>query len=128
MHKGRILLVDDDPNVTYILGMILKLNDFDVYPYTDPEVALADFRKDRFDLLLLDIRMPEMTGFELYRKMKEIDKSAKVCFITDYSKEYLQEFKRSFPELADENFANKPAVPTDLLKIVGAILVDSDGK
>lgn len=118
MHKRLILLVDDDPNVTYILGMMLKLNDFDVHAYTDPEVALADFRKDKFDLLLLDIRMPETTGFELYRKMKEIDRTARVCFMTNYAKEYLLEFRKSFPELGDKNFVNKPAVALDLLKIV----------
>ncbi len=119
MNKRRILLVDDDPNTTYILSMMLKLNDFDVHPYTDPEAALTDFRKDQFDLLLLDIRMPGMTGFELYRKMKEIDRSARVCFMTSYAKEYLQEFRKSFPDLADKDFVNKPAVASDLLKIIG---------
>ena len=128
MHKRRILLVDDDPNITYILGMMLKLNDFDVHPFTDPEAALADFGKDKFDLLLLDVRMPKMTGFELYRKMKEIDRNAKVCFVTSYAKEYLQEFKKSFPELADENFANKPTVTSDLLKIVEECFRSTDSK
>jgi CheY-like chemotaxis protein len=68
--------------------------------------------------MLLDVRMPEMTGFELYRKMKEIDGNARVCFMTNYAKEDLQEFRKSFPELAEENFASKPAVVSDLLKIL----------
>jgi DNA-binding response OmpR family regulator len=98
--------------------MMLKLNDFDVYPYTEPGAALAAFRKGQFDLLLLDVRMPVMTGFELYRKIKEIDENVRVCFMTNYLREYVEEFRKSFPELGDKNFAAKPAAVLDLLKIV----------
>jgi DNA-binding response OmpR family regulator len=82
--KKRILLVDDDPNASYILSMILKLNDFDVIPYMDPEKALGDFGKELYDLLLLEVTMSKMNGFELYRKMREMDHHIKVCFMTNY--------------------------------------------
>jgi CheY-like chemotaxis protein len=118
MRKRRILLVDDDPNTTYILGMMLKLNGFDVYPYTDPEAALASFRRGQFDLLLLDVRIPAMNGFELYRKIRYIDEKIDVCFMTNYSKEYVQEFTKSFPELGHNHLVEKPAAAADLLKIV----------
>lgn len=116
--KRRIFLVDDDPNTTYILGMILKLNDFEVYPYTDPAVALASFRRGQCDLVLLDVRMPGMTGFELYRKMKQIDENARVCFMTNYAREYLSEFAKSIPEIDRKNLVEKPVATADLLKIV----------
>jgi len=51
-------------------------------------VALSNFKPDIYDLLLLDIKMPNMTGFELYRKLKEIDSKVKVCFITAYETHY----------------------------------------
>jgi CheY-like chemotaxis protein len=110
--------VDDDPNTTYILGMMLKLNDFDVYPYTDPEAALASFRRGQFDLLLLDARIPAMNGFELYRKIRQIDEEINVCFMTNYARAYVQEFTKSFPGLGHYHLVEKPAVAADLLKIV----------
>jgi CheY-like chemotaxis protein len=98
--------------------MMLKLNGFDVYPYTDPEAALASFRRGQFDLLLLDIQILAMNGFELYRKIIQIDEKINVCFMTNYTKEYVQEFTKSFPELGHNHLVEKPAAAADLLKIV----------
>jgi CheY-like chemotaxis protein len=116
--KKRILLVDDDPNSSYILSMILKLNGFDVIPYTDPEQALTDFGKDLYDLLLLEVRMSKMNGFELYQKMKQIDRHIKVCFMTNYRRQYLREFNELFPRLTADSLVDKPASGNDLMKIL----------
>lgn len=102
--------------------MILKLNDFDVVSFTDPEMALADFGKDQYDLLLLDVRMPKINGFELYKKMRKIDSRPRICFITNHRQEYLHEFSESFPELATNSLADKPASGSDLLEILQAHL------
>jgi len=45
---------------------------------------LSKFKPDTYDLVLLDIRMPNSNGFELYREMRKIDESVKVCFITAF--------------------------------------------
>lgn len=116
--KRRVLLVDNDPNTSYILTMILKLNDFDVSTHTDPEQALADFGKDLYDLLLLEVKMSKMNGFELYQKMKEIDQHAKVCFMTNNRRQYLQEFNKLFPELTTDSLVDKPTSGNDLVKIL----------
>jgi two-component system response regulator ChvI len=78
----RILLVDDEPDVTYTLEIVLEDNGFRVDSYTDPTLALSNFRPGLYDLLLLDIRMPTINGFDLYQKMKEIDSNVKICFLT----------------------------------------------
>jgi DNA-binding response OmpR family regulator len=109
------MLVDDEPDVCYILSMILKLNGFDVTPFTDPELALTGFVKDHFYLLLLDVKMPKLNGFELYKKIKKIDKQARVCFMTNYRLEYMQEFREFFPELTSDSLFDKPASGSDLL-------------
>lgn len=119
----RVMLVDEDPDVCYLLSMILKLNDFDVVPFTDPELALAGFGKDRYDLLLLDVKMPEMGGFELYKKIKKIDKRARVCFITNYRLECLRAFKESFPELGPDSLVDKPASGNALLELLEAHMI-----
>jgi DNA-binding response OmpR family regulator len=80
--NNRILLVDDEPDVTYSLEMILEDNGFMVDSYTDPTLALSNFKPGLYDLLLLDIKMPKINGFDLYQKMKEIDSNVKICFLT----------------------------------------------
>jgi DNA-binding response OmpR family regulator len=50
--------------------------------YTDPTVALSNFKSGLYDLLLLDIKMPEIDGFDLHQKMKKIDSNVKTCFLT----------------------------------------------
>jgi two-component system catabolic regulation response regulator CreB/two-component system response regulator ChvI len=98
--------------------MLLKLNDFSVIPYMDPEQACADFEKDAYDLILLEVRMSKISGFALCHKIKKIDPRAKFCFMTNERQQYLQEFKRLFPELTDDYLVDKPASGTDLLKIL----------
>jgi len=59
--------------------------DFVVVMLNDPqEEALSNFKAGVYDLLLLDVKMPKMNGFELYTKIEKIDNKAKVCFITAF--------------------------------------------
>jgi two-component SAPR family response regulator len=64
--------------------------------FNDPVKSLSTYKAGAYDLLLLDIRMPRMNGFELYDKIKEIDDKVNVCFVTAYE-EYYDEFKKRFP-------------------------------
>jgi two-component system CheB/CheR fusion protein len=67
----KILIVDDDPDITSAFNMILEMNGFEVDAYTDPLLALSNFKPNSYGLALLDIRMPKMNGFELYKKIKK---------------------------------------------------------
>src|SRR5919197_3467341 len=90
-NKKSILLVDDEPDIIEILRVGLEDNGFKVDAFTDPELALSSFKAGTYDLLLLDVRMPEMNGFELYEQIKIIDNNnnkAKVCYITAYEINY----------------------------------------
>ena len=80
--------------------------------------SLSNYRAGKYDLLLLDIRMPHMNGFELYGKIRQIDDKTKICFMTAYE-EYYNEFKRIFPDLQErECFIRKPIGMNDLIKTV----------
>ena len=96
-QKKRILVVDDEVDITTIFKLALERVDFQVDVYNDPLLALSDYKAGMYDLLLFDIRMPRMNGFELYRKIKAMeehdlhDVSPRVCFITAY-----EEFRSEF--------------------------------
>jgi DNA-binding response OmpR family regulator len=118
----RILLVDDEVDVISVFKMILEMNGYEVDTYTDPSTALDHFKPNFYGLLLLDIRMPTINGFELYRKMRNIDDKVSVCFITAFE-DYREEFKESFPMLDEfKYFIRKPKAIEDLVNHVAAIL------
>jgi DNA-binding response OmpR family regulator len=80
--KRRILLVDDEPDITYTLQKILERLGYCIDSYNDSALALDNFKASMYDLVILDIRMPKMNGYQLYERMKEIDQGLKACFMT----------------------------------------------
>ena len=115
----NILLVDDEPDLTFTLKCILKTYDFSVDTFTDPIIALNYYKVNFYDLVILDIKMPKMDGFELYTKIREKDPHVKICFLTAITK-FNEEFKKSRPEIdriiSEECFIQKPITTEDLIK------------
>jgi DNA-binding response OmpR family regulator len=66
--NNRILLVDDEPDVIFTFKKGLESHGFVVDAFNDPVLALSNFKPGTYDLLLLDVKMPQMNGFELYEK------------------------------------------------------------
>ena len=75
-------MIDDEADINTALRKVLELNGFTVDTYQDPFLALDKFRPHFYDLLILDIKMPEMNGFALYGEIKKLDETVKVCFLT----------------------------------------------
>jgi len=119
----RILLVDDEPDVTYTVEKVLENNGLVVGSYNDPTLALSNFKLGLYDLLLLDIGMPEMNGFELYQKMREIDSNVKICFLTA-SELFYEEYRRLdvYPRVNKERFIQKPIKTEELIHQLNEIL------
>jgi two-component system, OmpR family, response regulator ChvI len=121
LSPKKILIVDDEPDITLTLGKGLEQGGYDVHVFNDPLVALSNFKPDTYDLLLLDIKMPNMTGFELYRRLKEIDPKVKVCFITAFET-YYEKFRQEFFPLEEiKGFIRKPIQIQDLIRITNQI-------
>jgi DNA-binding response OmpR family regulator len=125
VKNKRILLVDDEPDVTYTLEIVLEDNGFRVDSYTDPTLALSNFRPGLYDLLLLDIRMPTINGFDLYQKMKEIDSNVKICFLTA-SELFYEKYRKisAYPRVDKEKFIQKPLRTEELIRRLNEILLD----
>jgi DNA-binding response OmpR family regulator len=119
--KKRLLIVDDDVDIT--LSFSLALEDsglFVVDTYNDPLVALSNYRPNSYDLLLLDIKMPKMNGFELYGQIKKLDNNVKVCFISAYDVDFnaLGDLIPSFEKdcLIPKNIIRKPIEVSKLIE------------
>ena len=119
------MLVDDEPDIIHAVEMILEDNGFLVDSFTDPTLALSNFKPGLYDLLVLDIRMPKMNGFELYQKMKEIDSNVKICFFTA-SELFYEEYRRldNYPKVDKEYFIQKPFRTKELVHHINEILLD----
>ena len=116
MDNNRILVVDDEPDLTEVSRLTLEDHGFKVDSFNDPYLALSKYRPGLYDLVILDIKMPNMDGFELYLEIKKIDNSANVCFITA-SEQYYEEFRKKEYYALDRNlFIRKPIRMDDLVK------------
>jgi DNA-binding response OmpR family regulator len=111
MKKKRILLVDDESDITTSLNMALVDYGFQVDSYNDPLAALSNFKPSYYDLVILDIKMPEMNGLELYRELEKIHSQIKVCFITAAGEKYyepLTEEAEEYCKIHKDMFLQKP--------------------
>ena len=101
VKKGRLLIVDDEPDITNYFSLALEGSGlFEVDPYNDSLEALSNFKANSYDLVLLDIRIPVMNGFELYKNIKAIEGWAKVCFLTAVNG--LSEYKIHYTDIIKE--------------------------
>jgi CheY-like chemotaxis protein len=124
-RKKRILLVDDEPDVCMVYQMVLEDVGFECTSYTDPVKALQEFKPYFYDLILLDIKMPVLNGFELCKKIIELDRTVHIVFITA-SEEYYEQFRsQHFPELGKINYIQKPIGNDELVEIVNTIVSNS---
>jgi DNA-binding response OmpR family regulator len=121
-RRIRILAVDDEPDLTMLCRMSLEHSGFKVDTFNDPEEALSKFKPGSYDLIILDIKMPKMDGFELYHKIKKKDNNANICFLTA-SELYYEEFrKKEYYALDKSMFIRKPIDNEELVKEVNKMI------
>jgi DNA-binding response OmpR family regulator len=116
MDNNRILVVDDEPDLTQVSTLALEYHGFKVDSFNDPQEALSKYKPGLYDLVILDIKMPKMDGFELYHEIKKKDNNANVCFLTA-SELYYEEFrKKEYCALNRNLFIRKPIENEELVK------------
>jgi DNA-binding response OmpR family regulator len=123
----RILIVDDESDICFVLEKVLINNGFVVDSYDDPIIALDEFRAGLYSLVILDIKMPDLNGFALYREIKKLDKKVKVCFLTA-GEMYYGVYSDIFYSLPANHFIRKPIENEELMKRKLEIVVDDTTK
>src|SRR5918995_5652283 len=126
-----ILIIDDNPDIALTLKKGLEAENnkkshnnniiFEVFTYNDPLLALSEFKRDCYDLMLIDINMPRMNGFDFCVKILEIDVNPRFCFMSSglINQEALRE---QYPSLSIGCFIEKPVTMENLVRRVKAEL------
>jgi DNA-binding response OmpR family regulator len=125
IKEKNILIVDDDEDLTNLYETFLKFDGYKVDAFTDPVDALSYFRKDVYDLVLLDLKMPKMNGVELYKELQNIDPNLSYRFITAANKEYIETLKTNNPDL-EKNIIYKPLWLNEIRTTIHSLVYYND--
>lgn len=115
---GLILVVDDERDIANVLKMWLDRNGFEADVAYNPSSAMEQFREHQYNVVLIDIMMPEMDGYALYSKMLEVNSDIKACFMTGFDIPYLNILKQT--QFYNENISiiRKPITPDELVRVL----------
>jgi CheY-like chemotaxis protein len=125
----RILIVDDHPDIILTFKKGLEAENeyssgkifFQVYAYDDPLLALSEFKPNFYDLLLVDINMPKVNGFEFSEKILKLDLNVRVCYISA-GEMNVEALREQYPSLSIGCFIKKPVSIENLVRRVKAEL------
>jgi two-component system response regulator VanR len=123
MSKRRILIIDDEHDITCMFQIALEANRFLVDVFNDPLLALAEYKPGTFDLLIIDLILPELDGYGLAKKIRVKDKHVKICFLTA-SEKYLKQYQEKYFLCEGEKytFIQKPIEIEDLINKINQII------
>ena len=119
--RKRILFVNDDEDTAAVIKEGLSRYGYKIESFVDSNLALQNFKEGTYDLLLLDVLMKGLDGFELYNQLRKIDKNIQICFISA-SNTFYEKYKRLYPEVQEECYIQKPLGIKNLAGIIGKIL------
>ena len=119
--KAKILIIDDDPDINNLFKLYLEHDNYKIDTYTNPLDALYYYKKGRYDLILLDLKMPQIDGIAMFQALKKIDEEVKVCLITaDLS--YLEQVKE-IPNI-EKYVIHKPILLRNLKEKVNELVLE----
>jgi DNA-binding response OmpR family regulator len=123
ISKRRVLLVDDEPDVCMVYQIVLQMAGYDCRYYTDSVKALNEFVPSYYDLILLDVKMPVLDGFELHKKIRDLDKNIRIIFTTaggEYHDEIIKQL--SMEENNKFTYIQKPIGNDELIRMLNMIM------
>jgi DNA-binding response OmpR family regulator len=111
------MVVDDEPDIVQTIKLALEKNGFRVDSFTEPQAALDHFKQNYYAMVITDIRMPIMNGFDLYRELKKRDDRIKVAFMTAFDVQE-SEFRKVFANIDISCFFTKPVSMGYLVSVI----------
>jgi DNA-binding response OmpR family regulator len=120
--------VDDEKDLCRTYELILESHGFEVDCFTDSAMVLEQFKPNVYDLIILDIKMPDPNGFKLYDQIKSRDSNIKTLFITALNsvEPYSIENKKVYPIKGQRHYVKKPLAMDELLEQVYSLLVPEE--
>jgi CheY-like chemotaxis protein len=112
--KKKILLVDDEPDLTFSIKKGLEHVGFDVDIFNDSMHVLGNFKPNFYDLVILDIVMPKMNGFDLYKELKKLDPRINACFLTASEQYHEDQREVKYRDFGQDLFIQKPISLEDM--------------
>jgi DNA-binding response OmpR family regulator len=123
MTKKRVLIIDDDKDVGNLFKIYLeKSGEYQIDAYTDPVDALYYFKKGLYDLVLLDLKMPQIDGISMYQQLKKVDSNTSICLITADIVN-LEQLKTKIPNI-EKYVIYKPTLLRNLKDKIDSLLLE----
>jgi DNA-binding response OmpR family regulator len=116
------LVIDDELDICIMLKLVLESNGFLVNYYSNPIVGLDELKSNFYNLIIMDIQMPEINGMQLYREIRKRDIKTKICFLT--GSQSIFDIAHKFTSVY--TFITKPVENKELVKIVNDLLNSSN--
>jgi DNA-binding response OmpR family regulator len=120
--KAKILIIDDDNDINNLFKIYLEHDDFQVDSYTNPIDALYYFKKGKYDLVLLDLKMPQIDGIAMFHALKNRDDKAIIC-LTTADMSYLQQLKEKIPNI-EKYIIYKPILLKNLKDKINELVLE----
>ena len=125
MAKKRVLIIDDDKDVGNLFKIYLeKSGEYQIDAYTDPVDALYYFKKGLYDLVLLDLKMPQIDGISMYQQLKKVDSNTSICLITADIVN-LEQLKTKIPNI-EKYVIYKPILLRNLKDKIDSLLLEKN--
>ncbi len=118
----RILVIDDEEPIRKSFLLSLEDTGYQVETAASGEEGIQKIRKNKADLIFLDLKMPEMNGVETLREIRKLDQSVPVYIVTAFFREFLDLLNAAVKEGIRFEVVNKPIGSDQILKIVKAVL------
>jgi DNA-binding response OmpR family regulator len=122
MSNAKIMIIDDDPDINNLFKIYLEHDGFQVDSYTNPKDALYYFKKGKYDLVLLDLKMPQIDGIGMFQALKNRDDEVSICLITANTS-YLEQLKEKIPKI-EKYLIYKPILLKNLKEKVEALVLE----
>ncbi|MGZ5501550.1 MAG: response regulator [Nitrososphaeraceae archaeon] len=120
------MIIDDDKDITNLFAIFLEYNGYIVDAYTNPIEGFNNFRTNSHDLIILDLKMPQMDGMTFYKKIKEIDNNVIICFTTaDIN--YIEDLSKGITDI-ENILLYKPVLLKDMKNMIDSLLLDETSK